>query len=80
MSSAGVAQKANKAYIKHSRRQSTDPDTLGKYIMCLDGAWEVWLDQMEENTLSSMQSWGQERQSEKKDLQSNAGVSGYRQL
>ena len=58
MSSAGVAQNASKAYIKYLRSQSTDPDTLGKYIMCLDGAWEVWLDQMEENTLSSMQSWG----------------------
>ncbi len=58
MSSVGVAKKANKVYIKHSRCQPTDPDTLGKYIMCLDGAWEVWLDQMEENTLSSMQSWG----------------------
>ena len=57
MSSAGVAQNASKAYIKYLRSQSTDPDTLGKYIMCLDGAWEVWLDQMEENTLSSMQSW-----------------------
>jgi hypothetical protein len=65
MSPAGVAQKANKAYIKQSRSQSTDPDTLGKYIMCLDGASEVWFYQMEGNTLSSMQSWGRETIREK---------------
>jgi hypothetical protein len=57
INSGGVAQNAKKAYINHPHSQSRDPDTLAKYVMCLDGAWEVWLDQMEEDTLFNMHNW-----------------------
>ncbi len=57
MNHAGVAQNAKKAHINHLHSQSQNPDSLAKYVMCLDGAWEVWLDQMEENTLFNMQNW-----------------------
>ena len=57
ISSANAAHNTMKAYINLPRRQSPDPDTLAKYVMCLDGAWEAWLNTMEEDTLFSMQNW-----------------------
>jgi hypothetical protein len=57
ISPTGVAQKAKKAYINHSRSQSPDPDALAKYFMCLDGAGEAWFGLMEEDTLFNMQDW-----------------------
>ena len=52
MNSAAVDD--GRARVDYPHRQTSDPDVLGKYVMCLDGAWEVWLDLAEENRLSGM--------------------------
>lgn len=51
--SAKTIKISKRAGISHQRIHS-DPDTLGNYFMCLDGAWEVWLDLMEEKALSTV--------------------------
>ncbi len=53
--STDAAQNTKETYMNRPHRLSSDPDTIAKHIMCLDGAWEAWLDMMEDGVQLSMQ-------------------------